>query len=55
MNLSSPHPYDPMKVRFPKCYQSLEDELGGVRYVSAYHPEEEYDEEYCVFDMKKNE
>ena len=30
MNLNSPHPYDPMKVRFPKCYRSLEDEVGGV-------------------------
>ena len=43
INLSSPHPWDPIKVCFPKCSQSLEEEVGGVNYISAvvvYHPEE---------------
>ena len=52
INLSSPHPCDPMKVCFPSFYLSLEEELVGVRYISAMvasHTEEEYYDKYCVF------
>ena len=34
-NLSSPHPCDPMKVCLPEFYRLLEEEVGGVRYISA--------------------
>ena len=47
INIISPHPWDPMKVIFPKLYLSLEEELGGVCYISsmvASCPEEEYDD-----------
>ena len=34
INRSSPHPWDPMKVRFPKFSQSLEEAVGGMQYIS---------------------
>ena len=49
INLSSPHPWYTMKVRFLKCSRSLVEELGGVQYIStvvASYPEEEDDEVY---------
>ena len=54
INISSPHSWDSMKVSFKKCYQSLEEEVGGIQYVRnvvSSNPEEEYEDEYFVFDM----
>ena len=45
-----------MKVSFLKCSQSLEEEVGGVRYISdvvASYPEEENYDEYFIFDINK--
>ena len=33
--LTSPHPWDPTSVAFPKCTRSLEEEVGGFQHVSA--------------------
>ena len=35
ITLSSPHPWDPTSVTFPKSSRSLEEEVGGLRHVSA--------------------
>ena len=55
VNIISPHPWDKMKVFFPKWFKSLEEGFEVVQYVSdvvTSHPEEEDEEEYCVFDLK---
>ena len=54
-NLSSPHPWD-IRDFFSKCYQSLEGEVREVHYIGDVvpdHLEEQYEEEYFVFDIKK--
>ena len=33
--LSSPHPWDPTSVKFPKFSRTLEEEMGGMRFVSG--------------------
>ena len=46
INLSSSHPWDPIKVCFPKFCPSLEEEVGGLQYISnvvTSHSEEEDD------------
>ena len=35
IQLTSENPWDPIKITFPSCPTSLEDELGGPRYISA--------------------
>jgi hypothetical protein len=35
IHLSSPHPWNPTKVKFPKCNITLEEEIGGSRFLSA--------------------
>ena len=32
--LSSPHPWDPHSIKFPKCKRSLDEMVRGVRNVS---------------------
>ena len=52
INISSAHPWDPIKVHFPTFSWSLEEEVVGVQYISdvvASQPEEDDDDEYCVF------
>ena len=56
--LTSPHPWDPTSVTFPKCTRSLEEEVGGFRYVSSLsvgHDVPLDDTEFCdranVFDL----
>ena len=34
--LSSPHPWDPAGVTFPKIRRTLEEEIGGVRFISGF-------------------
>ena len=56
INLTSPYSWDPMKVCFPEWSQSLEEYLGGVRYIGAVvssHLEENYDERYIIFNWNK--
>ena len=56
VNIISPRPWDKMKVFSPKLFKSLEEGFEVVQYVSVVvtsNPEEENEEEYCVFDMKK--
>jgi len=32
--MSSPHPWNPHTVKFPTCERTLEDEVGGLRFIS---------------------
>jgi hypothetical protein len=44
INLSSPQPWNPMKVKFPRSNITLEEVVGGMRYVSgvtAHHEQEQ--------------
>lgn len=34
IHLSSSHPWDPEKVKFPECRMTLEEHFGGMRYLS---------------------
>ena len=56
VNIISPHPWDKMKHFSPKWFKSLEEGFEVVQYVSDVvisHPEEEYEEEYFIFDLNK--
>ena len=56
INLSLPHPWDPIKGLFPKWSILLEGGVGEVQYiigVVASHPETENDEEFIFFISKK--
>ena len=33
--LSSPHPWDPTSIKFPKISRTLDEEMGGIRFVSG--------------------
>jgi hypothetical protein len=35
IHLSSAHPWNPARVKFPKCNITLEEEVGGTRYLSS--------------------
>ncbi len=54
--LSSPHPWDPHNVTFPKCKRTLDETVGGLRYVSTVisAPNQNYIEQYgSIFDLNK--
>ena len=34
INISSPHPWGPIKVCYPKISWSLEEEVGRVKYIT---------------------
>ena len=52
--LSSSHPWDPHNVKFPKCRRTLDEEVGGLRYISTVisAPNEKcFDEDNSIFDL----
>jgi hypothetical protein len=54
ISLSSPQPWNPMRVRFLSSTITLEEEIGGMRYLSgvkAHHDEEQelFPEDYSNF------
>jgi hypothetical protein len=54
--LSSPHQWDPHNVIFPKCKRTLDETVGGLRYVSTVisAPNQNYiDENETIFDLNK--
>ena len=54
--LSSLHPWDPHNVEFPKCRRTLDEEVGGLRYISTVilAPNENcFDEDNSIFDLNR--
>ena len=55
IHLTSQHPWDPMKVKFPSCNTTLEEQCGGMRYlsgVSTHRLEEDWlvsaEPDFCI-------
>ena len=56
ITLSSPHPWDPHNVTFPRCKRTLGEEIGGLQYVSTIISapiKNDFDEEDSLFDLNK--
>ena len=54
--LPSPHPWDPHNVIFPKCKRTLDETVGGLRYVSTVisAPNQNYiEQDETIFDLNK--
>ena len=50
IQLSSPHTWNPHKVKFPQCNSTLEEEIGGLRYLSGISTHRnDYDDDELTF------
>ena len=55
IQLSSPYSWNPQKVKFPRCNSTLEEEIGGLRYLSGIstHRNDNDEPPFADFDLER--